>query len=51
MFSNVIDPDKISGTLTVTFSDYLPQFLIIPDMFNNISGNKSNIYESLVEIL
>ena len=43
--SNVIDPDIISGNLTATISDQLPQFIIIPNMFGNISGNKSNIYE------
>ena len=31
VFSNVIDPDIISGNLTVTISDHLPQFAIIPD--------------------
>ena len=35
----------VSGNLTVTISDHLPQFSIIPSMFGNISGNKSNIYE------
>ena len=45
MFSNVIDPDIISGNLTAPISDYLPQIVIIPNMFGNISGNKSNIYE------
>ena len=45
IFSNVIDPDIISGNLTATISDYLPQFAIIPNMFGNISGNKSNIYD------
>ena len=45
IFSNVIDPDIISGNLTATISDHLPQFAIIPNMFGNISGNKSNIYE------
>ena len=44
IFSNVIDPDIISGNLTA-ISDHLPQFAIIPNMFGNISGNKSNIYE------
>ena len=44
-FSNVIDPDIISGNLTATISDHLPQFTIIPNMFGNIPGNKSNIYE------
>ena len=42
IFSNVIDPDIISGNLTVTISDHLPQFSIIPNMFGNIP---SNIYE------
>ena len=45
IFSNVIDPDIISGNLTATISDHLPQFSIIPNMFGNISDNKSNIYE------
>ena len=45
IFSNVIDPDIISGNLTATISDHLPQFSIIPNMFGNISSNKSNIYE------
>ena len=40
IFSNVIDPDIISGNLTVTISDHLPQFAIIPNMFGNILGNK-----------
>ena len=44
IFSNVIDPDIISGNLTATIPDHLPQFAIIPNMFGNISG-KSNIYE------
>ena len=45
IFSNVIDPDLILGNLTATISDHLPQFAIILNMFGNISGNKSNIYE------
>ena len=45
IFSNVIDPDIISGNLTATISDHLPQFAIIPNMFGNIVGNKSNINE------
>ena len=45
IFSNVIDPDIISGNLTATISDHLPQFAIIPNMFGNILSNKSNIYE------
>ena len=31
--------------MTATISDHLPQFAIIPNIFGNISGNKSNIYE------
>ena len=45
IFSNVIEPDIISGHLTGTNSDHLPQFAIIPNIFGNISGNKYNIYE------
>ena len=44
-FSHVIDPDIISGNLTAIISDHLSQFSIIPNMFGNIPGNKSNIYE------
>ena len=36
IFSNVIDPDIISGNLTASISDHLPQFPIIPNMFDNI---------------
>ena len=45
IFSNVVDPDTISGNLTATISDHLPQLSTIPNMFGNVSGNKSNIYE------
>ena len=31
--------------MTATISDHLPQSAIIPNMFGNISGNKSNIYD------
>ena len=44
IFSNVIDPDITSGNLTATISDHLPQFSIIPNMFSNNPGNKSNVY-------
>ena len=46
IFSNFIDPDIISGNLTATNSDHLPQYAIIPNMFDNISGNKSNMKET-----
>ena len=45
IFSNVIDPDIISGNVTDTISDHLPQFSIISNIFGNIPSNKSNIYE------
>ena len=45
IFPNIIDPDTVSGNLTATISDHLPQSAIIPNMFGNILGNKSNIYE------
>ena len=32
IFSIVIDPDIISGNLTATISDHLPQFSIVPNM-------------------
>ena len=35
----------VSGNLTATISDHLPQFAIIPNMFSNIIVNKSKIYE------
>ena len=44
IFSNIVDPDILSGNLTASISDHLPRLAIIP-MFGNISGNKSNIYE------
>ena len=44
IFSNIIDP-RIMLDISVTISDHLPQFAIIPNMFGNISDNKSNIYE------
>ena len=45
IFSNVIEPDVISGNLTATISDHLPQFAIIPNIVGSISGYKYNIYE------
>ena len=45
IFSNLVNPDIISGNLAVTISGHLPQFAIIPNMSGNISGIKSNIYE------
>ena len=33
IFSNAVDPYLISGNLTATVSDHLPQFVITPNMF------------------
>ena len=44
IFSNVFDPDIISGSLTDTISGHLPQFAIIPNLFGNFLSNKQNIY-------
>ena len=35
----------MSGNLTATISDYLPQFLFAPNILSNPSYNKSNIFE------
>ena len=35
----------MSGNLTATISDHLPQFAIIPNMFGNTTSIESNIYE------
>ena len=45
IFSSVIGPDIISGNLTATISNQMPQFSIIPNIFGNVPGNASNIYE------
>ena len=37
--------EVISGNITATISDHLPQFLIAPNVFVNPSSNKSNIFE------
>ena len=43
------DADIVSGNLTATISDHLPQFVIIPNMFGNIIGNKSKIGPNLIK--
>ena len=42
---NVITPNNISGNLTATITDHLPQFLIAPDIFSNLPSTKLNIFE------
>ena len=45
IFSIIIDPDIISGSLTAIISNHLSQFAIIPNIFGNTASNKFNIYE------
>ena len=45
IFSNTLIENAISGNLTATISDHLPQFIILPNVFSNPPSNKSNIYE------
>ena len=45
IFSNVISKDIISGNITATISDHLPQFLISPNTFADPPSNKSNVFE------
>ena len=42
---NVITPNNISGNITATILDHLPQFLIPPDIFSNPPSTKLNIFE------
>ena len=46
IFTKVILSDSISGNLTATIFDHLPQFLIVPNIFFNPPSKKSNIYET-----
>ena len=43
IYSNVT-PNKISGNITATISDHLPQFLITPDIFSHPPSTKLNIF-------
>ena len=45
IFSNIISTGIISGNLTATISDHLPQFLIAPKIFRNSPSNKFNYFE------
>ena len=45
IFSNMAVPNIISGNLTASILDHLPQFLVAPNIFFNASYPKSNIYE------
>ena len=45
IFSNYISQDIVSGNLTATISDHLPQFLIAPHIFSNVPNRNTNIFE------
>ena len=45
IFSNFISPEIISGNITATISDPLPQFSFVPNILSNPSSQKSNYYE------
>ena len=45
IFPNMAAPNIISGNLTASISDHLPQFLVAPNIFFNASYLKSNNYE------
>ena len=45
IFSNTLIENIISGNLTATISDHLPQSIIMPNIFSNPPSNKSDIYE------
>ena len=45
IFSNMAVPNIISGNLTASISDHLPEFLVAPNIFFNASYPKSNNYE------
>ena len=51
IFSNVISVDAISGNLTATTSDHLPQSMIVPNVFSNLPSSISSVYEETVQIL
>ena len=45
IFSNMAVPNIISGNLTASILDHLPQFLVAPNIFFNAFYPKSNNYE------
>ena len=46
IFGNLTSHEVISGNITATISDHLPQFLIAPNVFANPSSNKSKMFYS-----
>ena len=45
IFSNILFHEVISGNITGTISDHLPQFLFAPNLLSKDSRQKINIYE------
>ena len=45
IFSNILSSEIISGNLTTTTSDHLPQFLFASNILSNHSYKRSNIFE------
>ena len=45
IFSNYISHEIISGNITATISDHLPQFSFVPNILSNPPTQKSNYYE------
>ena len=46
ILSNVILKDIISGNITATIGDHLPQFLISSNVFPDLPTDKLNIFET-----
>ena len=45
IFSNFISPEIISGNITATISDHLPQFSFVPNILSNPSTQKCTYHE------
>ena len=45
IFFNFISPEIMSGNITATISDHLPQISFVPNILSNPSTQKSNYYE------
>ena len=45
IFSNILSSEIISGSLTATISDHLPQYLFAPNILSNPSYNRSNLFD------
>ena len=45
IFSNLISHEIISGNITATISNHLPQFLFVPNIMSKPSTQRSDFYE------